>query len=36
MTNTHRFSLEARGALHSWQPLIPFLTNLPRGADKTN
>lgn len=33
-THTHRFSLGARRALHAWQPLIPFLTSLPRGADE--
>lgn len=35
-THTHRFSLEASRALHSWQTLIPFLTSLPRGANETN
>lgn len=35
-THTHRLSLGARRALHAWQPLVPFLTGLPRGADEAN
>lgn len=35
-THTHRFSLGARRALHAWQALIPFLTSLPRGANKAD
>lgn len=35
-THTHGFSLGAGGALHAWQPLIPFLTSFPRGADEAN
>jgi len=35
-TRGTRFSLGARGALHAWQSLIPFLTSFPRGADEAN
>lgn len=35
-TRGTRFSLGARGALHAWQPLIPFLTSFPGGADEPN
>lgn len=34
--HTHGLSLGARRALHAWQPLIPFLTGLPRGAYEAN
>lgn len=35
-TRGTRVSLGARRALHTWQPLVPLLSSLPRGTDEAN